>query len=154
MAEWIDVALIFDAETRRTDVALGDDGDLVLDETPATPMLISLGSDRRAAADDTLPTGITELNAPSSWVERRGWAGDALDAGGRRIGVKLWLLDRAKQTEVVRLAAETWTGEAFAWVAEETGQAAEISATWVRRGLLAIRVAVDGRAITINRRAG
>ena len=58
MSEFLDAALIFDPETRRADLQLGDDGDLVLDGTPVTPMLISLGSDRRAGPDDELPDGV------------------------------------------------------------------------------------------------
>ncbi|CAN7274680.1 hypothetical protein LJR090_001963 [Bosea sp. LjRoot90] len=39
-ADFIDVALTFDPETRTADAELGKDGDLLLDETPRTPMLI------------------------------------------------------------------------------------------------------------------
>jgi len=152
MTDWLDIALVFDPETRSADLALGADGDLVLDETPATPMLVALGSDRRARADDELPTGVSELNAPSSLVERRGWAGDALDGAGERIGSRLWLLDRAKQSDLTRLMATEWLKEAFGWALRETGKAAGISAEWVRSGLLRLTVTVDGRSVTINRR--
>lgn len=99
-ADFIDVALIFDPETRTVDAELGEDGDLLLDETPLTPMLISLGTDRRARPDDALPQGRDALNVSSSFVIRRGWSGDALDAYGRRAGSRIWLMERAKQHEL------------------------------------------------------
>lgn len=156
MSQWLDLAFVFDADTRRADLVLGADGDLVLDETPLTPMLIAFGTDRRARADDELPTGTTELNAPSSFIERRGWAGDALDAQARPIGCRLWLLDRAKETELTRLMALEWLKEAYAWVERETGTAAVIEAEWRTdvKGVLALRIVVDGREITVARRVG
>eukprot|EP01037_Dinobryon_pediforme_P018401 gene18401-18670_t len=57
-----------------------------------TAILVALGTDRRANADDILPTESTDL---------RGWWGDT-DAetiwGGWPVGSRLWLLDRAKIT--------------------------------------------------------
>lgn len=152
MTDWLDVALVYDAETRRADLALTAAGDLLLDETPATPMLVAFGSDRRARSDDELPTGISEINRPSSLVERRGWAGDALDGQGERIGSRLWLLDRAKQSDLTRLMAAEWMKEAFGWVEADTGEAAVVTAEWARHELLALSVTVDGRSITINKR--
>ncbi len=138
MADWFDIALVFDPETRTGDLALGPDGDLLIDETPLTPMLISLGSDRRAHLDDDLPTGVDALNASSSFVTRRGWAGDALDPFGRRIGSRLWLLDREKQDELTRLFVEDIAREALRWVGTETGTAAGIAVSWLRSGILAL----------------
>lgn len=154
MTDWIDLALIYDGDRRSADLALGPDGDLLLDETPATAMLVSIGSDRRARPDDELPAGIGDLNAPVSFVERRGWCGDAVDAEGRLIGSRLWLADRNKETELTRRLYEEWAREALAWVQAETGRAAEIAAEWVRPHVLALRAVVDGRSVTINRRLG
>lgn len=154
MSEFLDAALIFDPETRRADLQLGDDGDLVLDETPVTPMLISLGSDRRAEPDDELPDGVDALNAQTSFVARRGWAGDGLDLLGRRIGSRLWLLNRAKQTESTRRFVEIWAEEALAWVFDETGRRPEIEAQWLRRNVLALRAAVNGTTVTRVLRLG
>ncbi|WP_156411978.1 hypothetical protein [Bosea sp. Root483D1] len=46
MADFLDAALIFDPDTRTADVELGEDGDLLLDETALTPHadLARLGS--------------------------------------------------------------------------------------------------------------
>lgn len=149
MAAFLDIAMVFDPATRKGDLALGADGDLLLDETPVTPMLISLGSDRRARPDDDLPSGIDALNASSSFVARRGWAGDALDAYGRRIGSRLWLLDRAKQNELTRLFVEDLAKEALRWVGSETGTAARISVSWLRTGVLALTCRVSDTEIEL-----
>lgn len=151
MAEFFDLAFPFDPASRRCDLQLGPDGDLAIDETPATAMIISYGTDRRARADDELPSGISELNQPVSFVERRGWAGDALDIQFRQIGSRLWLLDRAKQSEITRRMCEVWLQEAFAWADEETGKPAVIEVDWVRDQMLGQRVVVDGRLLTHSR---
>lgn len=154
MADFFDLALVYDPATRRCDLQLTDEADLAVDETPATPMLITIGSDRRARPDDELPSGISELNQPVSFVERRGWAGDALDLSYRLIGVRLWLLERAKQTEITRRMCEEWLKEGFAWVREETGKSAAIEVQWVRPQVLGYRVEIDGREVRGSLRAG
>lgn len=65
----------------------------MLDETQelATAVIVALGTDRLADADDTLP----DLDS----TDRRGWWGD-IDAeviwGGWTIGTRCWLLTRSK----------------------------------------------------------
>jgi hypothetical protein len=76
---FFDLAIVYDPNKRLCDLALGDDGDLLIDETPITPMLLSIGLDRRAAPDDPLPDGRSQFLAPVSFSERRGCPGDALD---------------------------------------------------------------------------
>lgn len=154
LADFFDLAFTFDPDTRRCDLQLGADGDLLIDETPATSMMLSYGLDRRARPDDELPSGISELNQPVSFVERRGWAGDALDIDYRQIGCRLWLLDRAKEWPATTLMCTEWLKEGFAWVAEETGKAAEIEVAWVSRGILGNRIVVDGRPLKTNLRIG
>lgn len=148
---WFDLALAFDPATRRVDLALAADGDLALDLTPATPMVLSLGCDRRARPDDELPSGLAETNRPTTLVARRGWAGDAMDGRGERIGSRLWLLDRAKTSDLTRLMAIEWAREAFAWAQEETGTAAAIEVEWQRRDVLGVQVTVDGRTVSMPR---
>lgn len=154
MTDFIDFALIIDSGTRRADLSLGEDGDLALDLTPVTAMLMSIGLDRRARADDPLPSGVTELNQPASLSERRGWPGDALDAQRRRAGSRLWLLERAKRTEITRLAAEHYLTEALGWAGDELSEPAEIEVAWVGEEALGFRVAVLGHEITLTRRVG
>jgi phage gp46-like protein len=155
----VDLALQFDGTRFATDVTIGPDGDLVLDDTPATPVLMSLGLDRRALPEDELPTGRSPTNMPQALVERRGWAGDALDHAGRLAGSRLWLLDRAKQTEETRRLAEIYARESLSWLSAEYGISPTIEVRWHERstpatGWLLIRVVVDGRSVSVLRKAG
>lgn len=148
-ADFFDIAFAFDGARKSADVALGDDADLLIDDTPATPMLVSLFSDRRAKADDELPDAIADFNAPTSFVKRRGWVGDAVDADGERRGSRLWLLNREKQTEMTRRRAEIYAAESLAWALGETGAAALVEATWLRRNTLGLRCVISGDAVSV-----
>lgn len=149
---FFDLALVYDPETRRCDLAIGDDGDLVIDETSITPTLLSVGLDRRAAPDDPLPAGRDLFLTTATFSERRGWAGDALDAAGDRVGSRLWLLDRAKATETTRQLFDFWLQEAMAWAERETGIPAEIETRWLARQTLGWRVMVADDAVEGVRR--
>src|SRR5262245_43348568 len=100
-------------------------------KTPITPILMSVGLDRRAAEDDPLPEVRSQFLVQAGIDVRRGAAADALDPAGQRIGSRLWLLDRAKQTETTRLLFLSWLSEAMAWAERETGQPAELDAEWI-----------------------
>jgi phage gp46-like protein len=149
---FFDLALVYDPDARACDLEIGEDGDLLIDETSITPQLLSIGLDRRAENDDELPEGRSQWLAPASFSERRGGPADALDPFGERIGSRLWLLDRAKQTETTRQLVAHWLAEALAWALTETGQAAEIEVAWRGRGLLVWRTFVADTAITLSRR--
>lgn len=115
------------------------DGGFADDDGLGTCVLISLFTDRRATADDGLPA-----------AERRGWVGDVLaDIEGDRIGSRLWLLKREKQTEDVRQRAEEYAAEAVQWMLDdELVTSIEIEAAWVRASVLGLRVTLDGGATT------
>jgi phage gp46-like protein len=147
-----DLALTYDPESRRCDLTLGDDLDLVLDTTPVSAMLVSIGLDRRADADDPLPEGRSQFLAPASFSERRGGIGDAFDAGGNLSGSKLWLLERAKETETTRLLCEFWLEEALSWAVEVSGQPAEIEVEWIRPEVLGFRVMIEDTSVSLTKR--
>lgn len=140
--DWCDIALAWDPDARRGDLMLGADGDLALDLTPATPMLIAFGSDRRAEPEDELPDGEDLLNTSGRYARRRGWFGDAL--AGEAIGSRVWLLNREKETELTRTRCELYLREAFAWADDAPGGPAVVSAAWstTQRGTLRARVAI------------
>jgi len=89
-----------------------------------TAVIISLFSDRLAAADDVIPdaTGATP-------PDRRGWWADN-DSDGP-IGSRLWLLTREKRTEATRQRAEFYAEEALQWlIADGVAQRIDVSAEW------------------------
>ena len=148
-----DLALRYDPATRRCDAVI-EAGQLRLDPTPATQMLVAIGCDRRARADDTLPADPGDPLAPNTLLGRRGWPGDALDLRGRRTGSRLWLLDRAKQTEPTRQLAEQAAREALAGIAADRGLVASVAATWLRAGVLALDCALGRTRIALTRAIG
>ena len=79
---FVGIALSYDQRRRRCDLAFSG-RDFVLDTTPLTPVLISLGCDRRAHTDDVLPDAVTNNYAPQRLNARRGWCGDALDKASK-----------------------------------------------------------------------
>lgn len=152
-----DLALRYDVAARRFDLVI-EGGDLVLDTTPATAMVVSLGTDGFARADDVLPSAPSAVPedpaAPSELSPRRGWVGDALDARGRRIGCRLWLLDRAKHSEETRRRAERMSIEALDWLATTRGAEIGVSADWLRQGMLGLVARAASAQVTLRRAIG
>lgn len=133
-----DLALIWDGH--ECDLAL-DGNDLQLDDGLQTSILISLFSDRRARADDTLPGATTD---------RRGWWADAYpQIEGDQIGSRLWLLSREKEVAETLRKAREYAAEALAWlVTDGIAASVEVTPSVPRRGVLGLAIAVkrlDGR---------
>lgn len=80
----------------RGDITIQHDG-LSLDDGLVTLVLICLFTDARADVDEELPDGSGDL---------RGWPGDTFSDSPW--GSKLWLLEREKLTESVRLRVEDY----------------------------------------------
>lgn len=86
----------------------------------ATAVIISLFTDRRADPDDEIP---------DASGDRRGWWGDT--GRTRPLGSKLWLLERAKQTEQTRQRAQDYAADALAWLIEDgVAAAVDVVAAW------------------------
>lgn len=108
-----------------------------------TALLISLFTDREAAADDEIPDGTND---------RRGWWGD----GGEpyKIGSRLWLLARAKLTMDAALKAKDYIAEALQWMLDDGVVAAINIETAVRLpSMLGAQVQIsrqDGTQISYN----
>jgi len=111
-----DLALAWNAAEQRADMAVAA-GDLLADDSLATAVILSLGTDARAAADEALPD-------PRD-TDRRGWWGDlpvdAATAPARpdRLGSRLWLLRRSTATARTARLAEAYAREALAWLVED-----------------------------------
>lgn len=125
------------------DYAVGALG-LAEDAGLETAVVLSLFTDRRAEADDELPFGESD---------RRGWWGDAWPGtAGDRIGSRLWLLHREKQTAAVVERAREYAEEALAWLVDDgVASAVEVQASVIRRGVLGLAIAVHRPAEPVAR---
>ena len=137
---FFDTALAYDPVTQRADLAF-DGRHLMIGTTVLTPLLLSIGLDRRAHPDDVLPDDNTSGLAPKRLDQRRGWAGDMLDPLGRRTGSRWWLLGNRKQTEATRKFAEGVLVEALAPF-DAMGLAVTIAVRWLRANVLGYSVKI------------
>lgn len=119
-----------------------DGVDLETDEGLESAVIISLGTNRLAAADDVIPDGSQD---------RRGWWADLpVDAGTQDsaqpdyIGSRLWLLSRAKATAQTAEAAKNYVLEALAWmISDGVAQSIICTTNWNALGFLAIAVIIS-----------
>jgi phage gp46-like protein len=88
-----------------------EEDDVLTDAGLRTAVLLSLFMDRRAEADDELPS-------PDG--DRRGWWADEFaETEGDLTGSRLWLLARAKRTADIVPRVEAYDREALAWMLED-----------------------------------
>ncbi|ABE45633.1 phage GP46 family protein [Polaromonas sp. JS666] len=138
--------LIQDVGSFRFDWAVGSPG-LATDEGLQTSVIISLFTDRRADADD--------LPASAAGSDRRGWWGDSYaDVEGDRIGSRLWLLAREKQTTATLLKARDFAAEALQWLIDDgLARAINVKAEWQagRQGVLLLTVEIVRAGKPVNK---
>lgn len=105
-----------------------------------TAILISLLTDRLAETDDPITDG---TNDP------RGWWGDL--GADYPIGSRLWLLERAKQTNDTLQLAQNYATEALQWLIDDGVVASfDILTEWTRPRMLGMRITAyrqDGSVI-------
>ncbi|MEK6369033.1 MAG: phage GP46 family protein [Burkholderia gladioli] len=124
-----DLTLTWDSATSHADWVLAG-ADLQTGSDLASAVLISVFTDREAAADDVIPDGS---------MDRRGWWAD----DDVPIGSRMWLLKRAKQTTQTAQKAYDYLAEALQWLIDDgVAGRVEITTQWVRRGMLGARVVV------------
>jgi phage gp46-like protein len=136
-----DLVWLYDAETLTADLALdrpkGLGGSPATADDLQTAVILSLGSDARAGADDALPDGSGD---------RRGWWGDVLppnSLAGDRFGSLLWLLAREKQIPSVLARAEGYAREALAWlITDGIASRVDVAASFPALGWLLLEVAI------------
>lgn len=128
----MDIRLDYDAETQGADLVV--EGGLVqMDAGLRTAILISLFSDARADEADALPTDDGD---------RRGWWADTFaDIDGDRIGSRLWLLSRSKQTDETLELARSYARDALGWMIDDgIASSVVVSAAWHAIGVMRLDV--------------
>jgi phage gp46-like protein len=146
---YVDLALVYDAARLRCD-AVFDGVDLVLDDTPATPLLIAIGTDRRAHTDDVVPNVAPDPTRPLTLNARRGWVGDALDTTGALIGSRIWVYLTQKQTQPVRHGIEGAAAEALDFFESVRGQAVALAVSYPRRNMVSLKVDVAETSMSLD----
>jgi phage gp46-like protein len=131
-----DLALTWDEALAAADLTFTD-GALALDGGLGSAVTLSLFTDRRAEDDDRLP---------QAGGDRRGWWGDlytTVDGARRRIGSRLWLLEREKRTPETLARAREYAEEALAWLVEDrVASRVEVIVETTPEGWLALGVVV------------
>lgn len=116
------------------DMASGDwsiaGADLQSGGNLATGILISVFTDREANPDDVIPDGSEDP---------RGWIGDLGE--DYKLGSRIWLLSRAKQSTETLQRANDYLAEALQWMVDDgvVGRF-DITTEWNQRGFLAARI--------------
>jgi phage gp46-like protein len=124
------IALSWNDGAGAADLALNATGALAGDDGLETSVVLSLFLDARARPDD------------GAEGHRRGWVGDAFTPEDR-VGSRLWLLRREKQTEETRRRAEDYANEALAWLVDAgLATSVAVNAAWVARGVLGLSVSI------------
>lgn len=130
-----DLALSWSTDELVADLSV-QANDLAQETTLKTAVMLSLYLDRRAEAADQLPPGETE---------RRGWWADGAPVvSGDRVGSRLWLLAREKQTTTVKTRAERYAREALQWLIDDrVADRVEVAAAFSRLGWLELTVEIS-----------
>lgn len=124
-----DIALLWDIAGADFGI---EENDYVLDEGLESAVFLSLFTDRRAEAGDVLPEGETD---------RRGWWGDTNDD---KIGSRLWLLSRSKQTTDTLTRAQEYATEALQWMLDDrVSDQIDVTTEYVRPGMMGIAVTIS-----------
>lgn len=125
----MDIALNFNNE--HFDIAIGGD-DLVSEEGLRSAVMISLFTDARARDDDEIPDGSND---------KRGHWGDAYEDDS--MGSRLWLLERAKETQDTLRRGKEYASEAVRWFIEDgIAKSTNAETYWLRSSVMAIVIII------------
>lgn len=119
-----DIRLAYDESTQEFDIDISN-GDLALDYSLETAVIISLFTDAYADQDSDLPQGETD---------RRGWWADDTLPNKDKIGSLLWTGARRALTEESLRQDEEAAKSALKWMLDD-GVAKEVNVSAVRTGL-------------------
>lgn len=145
-----DAALTYDLAQDGLD-AVFNGADFAIDTTPASVLLHSLMVQRRAHPDDVWPAPVPDWSHPDTLSARGGWVGDMLDELGRRVGSRLWELDRRLANEQTRADCQDYLVEALAPLEQTRGYAIKIAATWSAPQTLSASVTAGSTTIQLKK---
>ena len=121
----MDIALNFD--NKQFDIGVGQD-DIDHDLGLRTAVMISLFTDARARDDDEIPDGTND---------KRGHWGDAYEDD--IVGSRLWLLERAKETQDTLDRGKQYATEALGWfIEDDIASKINVETYWLRSGVMAM----------------
>lgn len=145
------IALVYDETTRLIDLAVDEDNyRLQTDDGLATPVTISLFTDKRATPAELATAGLRP-------DENQGWAGDSYaEVDGDEWGSLLWTLRRALRTDDTLRLAEQYASEALQWlIDDQVAETITCEARWIENtGYLELSVDIvrPGRGLPRWRR--
>jgi len=131
-----DIKTIWDVPNSRGDWIMAG-AQLASGDDLQTAVLISLFTDRLAAADDEIPDGTQN---------RRGWWADQQPDGNvDLIGSRLWLIDRRVSPTTKTLNdAQNYAKEALQWLIDDGVAASiDVAASWNAPNFLALVVTIN-----------
>ena len=116
------------------DIAIVD-GELVADNGLRSHVIASLFTDCRAINDDIIPDGSND--------KRGFWGDDYKDDKEDSFGSRLWLLERAKETQETLDRAKLYATEALQWfVIDRIATSLQVQTYWLRSGVMAIVITI------------
>lgn len=115
--------------------------DLEADDGVRTAVVISLFTDARIMTEEK----------PDEKSSLRGWWGDMFpDVERDKIGSRLWLLSRSKQTTETLNRAKEYCLEALKWLTDDgVAESVTVETEFVSRGVLGIKVGVKRPKSTV-----
>nr|WP_294547693.1 phage GP46 family protein [uncultured Rhodopila sp.] len=142
----LDIGLAYNAANECCDLVFAN-GDIQVDTTAVSAILMAAGCEARARPEDRLPETGAAWSAGAAYADLRGgWAGDALDAQGRRNGSRAWVYTkRGKANEATRQGVQAALAEAFDQVSTSFNVPIQLTVVWVAPMILGWK-AVAGKA--------
>jgi len=136
------IKLIYNNTSGEFDIDIVN-GDLVIDESLETAIIISLFSDRYATNKEELPKGEKDLH---------GWWGDSTLPDGDKIGSLLWTIRRNGITPDNIIKAKEYAIDALKWmITDGVAKSVDVSVARTSLNQLAFNITISKPDNTLNK---